>query len=40
MLIAKMADVDCMKNFSVIRMSEDGGGVKAYYREWVRKSLD
>ena len=25
--------------FAVIRMSEDGGRVEAYYREWVRKTL-
>ena len=27
-----------MKNFYVVRMSEDGGGVEADYHEWVRKS--
>ena len=39
MLFAEMAVVDGVKNFAVIRMSEDGGGVEAYYIEWVRKTL-
>ena len=37
MLIDEMADVDWMKNFYEIRMSEDGGGVEADYHEWVTK---